>query len=483
VQGLATGGANIMRRVSESQLVDELIDLVAREHDWLADKGAEAEIVAWERRLKPGALSRIVLSDRHLARWTVEAVTPDTPLIAAARDPDLVNRYLVGLLRTLDDLIVRKQVDAMFAYAVAGAPALAMVELAEMRGLPFFRVSGSRIDGQHTVERGAQQILESVRNLYRKALTDGRIVAGGMDRARKYLETFRAAPAQPDYHQLSGSRTRAALSWRAVNVATKDLRRQLTRRSDDVRNLRKPSPFGHWRSRITRPFRARMAQPLFQTPDLDALPGRCAFFPLHLDPEASTMVAAPMFTSQCRVIEALIKALPPDMTLLVKEHPSMQGLRPLRFYRRLRRLPRVRLISPATPSFALIRRSDFTCSITGTAAWEAMLFGKPALVLGAFPFSVIQQGLVTCNDFSRLPEAVGQTLQQEPATDHMLLTYLAAVYTAGFSFPAHQFWGRITPKLVADNPSVAENIAAQLLLRLREAHLVRANSFEEKVLI
>jgi hypothetical protein len=477
VQGIVTGGAKIVRSVKESGLVDAVIDVVAQEHEWLASEGAEAEISQWERRLQPGALSRILLSDRHLSHWTVEAVTAATPLKRAARDPRLVNRYLVGLLKAVDDLVELQGVNAMFTYAVAGAPAMVMAELANSRGVPFFALNDTRIDNQQTFDNG-NDALEghgSLVALYRTALKDGRAVAGGLERARNYLESFRAAPVEPGYQSNQKRQLEADLSLRTITIATRGLPRAIRRMTSTsaARNLRKPNALGDWFIRASRPLRARIAQRYFETPAIEALQGRFAYYPLHVDPEASTMVLAPMFSNQGQVIEAIVKALPPDMTLLVKEHPTMHGLRPIAFYRRLRRLPRVRLISPTVSSFNLIRHCDLTCSITGTAAWEAMLLRKPALVLGAFLFSAVGKGLVTCRDFARLPEAVGQALRQEPADDHSLLTFLAAVYSTCFGFPPDLQWTKVTPKMLADNSAISEAMASQILQRLREAGVMQ----------
>jgi hypothetical protein len=467
----------VVRPVKESGLVGDMLDVVAQEHEWLACEGAEAEVPEWERRLEPGALSRILLSDRHLGHWTVEAVTAATPLKQVAHEPRLLNRYLAGLLRAVDSLVERQGVNAMFVYAVAGAPAMVMAELAKSRKLPLLTLRNTRIDNRQMVDtdNGTSGDNDSLVALYRRALKDGRVAADGIERARDYLETFRVAPVEPGHQSHQKDQLEAALSFRAIAAATRRLPFEIRRMvsAAEARNLRKPNPLADWCVRAGRPLRARIAQQYLETLEVEALEGRFAYYPLHVDPEASTMVLAPMFSDQGHVIEAIVKALPPDMTLLVKEHPSMHGVRPIAFYKRVRRLPRVRLISPTVSSFALIRRCDLTCSITGTAAWEAMLLRKPALVLGAFPFSALGKGLVTCRDFAHLPEAVGQALKLQPADDHSLLTFLAAIFSSCFSFPANLQWTEVTPQMLASNSAISEAMASQILQRLREAGIVQ----------
>ena len=52
------------------------------------------------------------------------------------------------------------------------------------------------------------------------------------------------------------------------------------------------------------------------------------------------------------------------------------------FFRRLRRLRNVRLVSIDSDTYQLISKSQFVATITGTAGWEAITGGKCALIFG-----------------------------------------------------------------------------------------------------
>ena len=62
----------------------------------------------------------------------------------------------------------------------------------------------------------------------------------------------------------------------------------------------------------------------------------------------------------------------------MKEHSVALNTRPRAFYRELRRIPAVRLISPFADNFKLISGADLVVTVTGTAAYEASLLGQPA---------------------------------------------------------------------------------------------------------
>jgi hypothetical protein len=188
-----------------------------------------------------------------------------------------------------------------------------------------------------------------------------------------------------------------------------------------------------------------------------------AYYPLHIDPEESTMVRAPLLTNQLAVVEALSKSLPFGMNLAVKEHPTMLGRRPAGFYEALAGMPKVFLTAPFASTFDLIRRSELTCTITGTVAWEAMMLGKPALVLGAgFPYLNVGEGVEHCQDLSALPAAVARALKRLPADDRALELFIAAILRHGFVFPAGLLWGKVSRRMIEDNRPVLEAICGRL---------------------
>lgn len=114
------------------------------------------------------------------------------------------------------------------------------------------------------------------------------------------------------------------------------------------------------------------------------------YFPLHFQPEFSTNPLGGFFRSQLLVLEILVASLPKDWLIYVKEHPTqwpMGGSKysPYRhkdYYSSMARFPAVCLIPIETDSFQLIRQAKAVATISGTAGWEAILRGKPALIFG-----------------------------------------------------------------------------------------------------
>ena len=113
------------------------------------------------------------------------------------------------------------------------------------------------------------------------------------------------------------------------------------------------------------------------------LPENFIYFPLHMQPEASTNPLGGFFSDQLRAVRLLADALPVGWRLAVKEHPHQQiALRPVGWHDALASTPGVTLVPMDWDSFGLQRECRAVATVTGAAAWEAWLKGKPAIVFG-----------------------------------------------------------------------------------------------------
>ena len=105
---------------------------------------------------------------------------------------------------------------------------------------------------------------------------------------------------------------------------------------------------------------------------------------LHCQPEANTMPEAGIYYDQFQVIKKLSDAMPPDMTLLVKEHPSTfrecdVRYRPSGFYARLCDIRNVKICPLDSSTFSLIDNSKFVASISGMCMTEALARSIPVI--------------------------------------------------------------------------------------------------------
>ena len=107
------------------------------------------------------------------------------------------------------------------------------------------------------------------------------------------------------------------------------------------------------------------------------------YLPLHLQPEATTLPLGGVYQDQSIVIETLVRALPEGWLLVIKENPKQRfDKRRPHFYQSLSAHDSVRLVSRDEDSFSLSLGAEAVATVTGTAGWEALCHGRPALLFG-----------------------------------------------------------------------------------------------------
>ena len=119
---------------------------------------------------------------------------------------------------------------------------------------------------------------------------------------------------------------------------------------------------------------------------------RYGIYFLHLQPEANTMPEAGIYYDQFQLIKKLSDAMPSDMTLLVKEHPSTFSsacdtrYRPKGFYARLCEIRNVKICPLDSSPFSLIDNSKFVASISGMCMTEALARSIPVISFNPLRF-------------------------------------------------------------------------------------------------
>lgn len=468
--GLVTGERSIFDAVSENEIpqIEPLHWLNDLEEEWLSRPLDDERLAEIESILGTEALSRAVIADRQLGQGYVSGATTITTVITKlARDPDNIRRYVVGQIDYILCQLKKFQADLVFCYGVAGSFAVSLAEVCQYYGIKFVRLTPARVDDLQIVDDSPNGFLEPIGKAFKLALSK-KTPWPDVSRGEHYLAAFRKQPTAPEYAATNRSLHFSKMSMRgflrtALAAASQIVRHDLLA-FRQKRELRRSSATDRAHFDLSTVVRARhfVAQPDSKQPN-EWPSRRFAFFPLQVDPEASTMVLAPNHTNQFSVVEALSKSMPFAMDLVVKEHVPMLGRRPYDFYNRLERIPRVYLASPFVDSFELIRRAELTCVISGTAGFQAILLGKPVLVVGNAPWLTIGDGFVHETNLSKLTEAVTQALELKPVSDRLLSLYISLLFQFGFSFPRELLWGTVTAETVANHPRIVRHIADGIL--------------------
>lgn len=151
-----------------------------------------------------------------------------------------------------------------------------------------------------------------------------------------------------------------------------------------------------------------------------------AYFALHSEPESYPAVLAPFYTDQVWLARQIARSLPVGWKLYVKDHPVMRGLRTRAYYKALRRIPNVRLIHPHVSGLTLAQHARMTLTITGTAAWEALLLGRPAVIFGNMFYQPLS-GVARCTEIETLPALIRAHAEQFQDQPQELAAFIAAL--------------------------------------------------------
>ena len=331
-------------------------------------KAADLEWLARRERELGISISRMLASERHLL---------------AGRSHGEIMRMAEVALREIAAAYDRIRPDFVFSEDVSCFHSYVHFVLAQERKIPFWSIGSGRLPQRVSVYSSGMQRLERVQALYPQLLARG-LTAAERGEAEAYVSTFRECPARP-----SGMDVRSR--FKALEL--KDLKRMrivAKRYFGDRADPTMSSPLRVIANRIQRVARVRAAKRhrVFESP-VDG--EKYIVYPIHYQPEATTLVQAPMYVDQVQLIEDIAKSLPIGHRLYVKEHMTNRGRRPLDFYQRLRAIAAVRLLSPDEDTWSLIRNAAAIAVITGTMGWEGLLFAKPVITFGEVFFNILPQ--------------------------------------------------------------------------------------------
>lgn len=199
-----------------------------------------------------------------------------------------------------------------------------------------------------------------------------------LNKAKLYLEDFRAKPSTPAYMLKNGKKPK--FTWKMPLYPIKYLLYKNQKCfTQKVSYMTYNNAFRIINEPILQYVMYLRSINLYQKPVMGE---KFYLFPLHFQPEASTLVCATKYEKQLFAIDNIAKSIPSGTMLYVKEHYSGLGHRDIYFYKELQKYPNVRLINPYTNIHDLIKSSLACVVLTNTTGFEAILHGKKTFVLG-----------------------------------------------------------------------------------------------------
>lgn len=193
-------------------------------------------------------------------------------------------------------------------------------------------------------------------------------------------------------------------------------------RSEIIKNFIVP-----WRAAIL----ARSLERIYVRPE-DMQGKDFAFFPLHTEPELQLLVYSRPYSNQIEAVRAAAMALPPSMTLVIKEHPWMVGKRKASFYKKLMAIPRVVLSAPQIDTSCYVEQARMVITLGSSVGLDAAMFGKPVITMGHCLYNILPDYMVRrVGDLSLLPWAIRDLLQQYRYDEIAMCALIGAVMDHG----------------------------------------------------
>jgi hypothetical protein len=158
------------------------------------------------------------------------------------------------------------------------------------------------------------------------------------------------------------------------------------------------------------------------------------YVPLHYQPEATTSPQGGLFVGQTLAIRMLAEALPRGWRIYVKEHPAqwrahLGDYSPQRyqgFYSQIAALPNVQFVPVDTSTFLLTDHACAVATISGTAAWEAVVRGKCALVFG-YPWFKHAPGIFRVSSANDSKDAFAKISSGSRPSENDIVKFLSAL--------------------------------------------------------
>jgi capsular polysaccharide biosynthesis protein len=179
---------------------------------------------------------------------------------------------------------------------------------------------------------------------------------------------------QKDRHQYSAAFSKIANARNA---------RRLAEKLWDQFALGKHQEFGHnlWHARahaamaVSATRLRRLYRPM---PDVPFI-----YYPLHVPADMALTLRSPEYLDQIATIDFLLRTIPHTHVLAVKEHPAQIGaVAASRLFALARRFDNFILLPPQTNNYAVLDRADAVVSVNSKSGAEALLLGKPVVVMG-----------------------------------------------------------------------------------------------------
>ena len=148
---------------------------------------------------------------------------------------------------------------------------------------------------------------------------------------------------------------------------------------------------------------------------------------LQVEPELTTYSLNSEKINIINLVSSLSKVIPSNYKIYIKEHPSQEinsRFRPIIFFRKLKKIPNVKICPLDFNSIELLKNSEFIVTGGGTIVYESILHNIPSIIFGKhFYFNF--KSIFKIDDMDNLNEVVNNVnrYREEKFDENYNLTF------------------------------------------------------------
>ena len=348
-------------------------------------------------------------------------------------------KYLVGCFEIFDDWLDRVGVDFIVSELIAALDDAILKEVAEQKAVKYYSVRQSKMTPGVIVCNGYNDEPLGMKMLYSQYIKN-EIPAYIRNKALLHISSLRSEIEHPSYMEQS----KKTFSIAPFEIFSSLFKWAIGRNSPEAvtsLTVRSVTQFETYKStaiRLINLYQMRINFDRWFTKELK-LNEKFIIYPLHYEPESSTLVRAFHFSDQLALIKLIAKLLPLDVKLVVKEHGGNRGYRKPGFYREVSHLPNVVLRPPEYNVSELISSCLCVITLTGRMGWEATVNKKPVITLGDSFWSSIET-VYNVQSWEELSESIWKCYRGEGSVDSFneerliafTSSYIKCIYDGNF---------------------------------------------------
>ncbi len=301
-------------------------------------------------------------------------------------------------------------------------------------------------DDYHTIGCTTDELSAPFKDRYLKKTNDQHPVV------EKYLRQLRSHKPPPpkalrDYYAII--KKREGFPWLEFFQLLNSMRRGTAFQDCNLAWKKNKHPFESKKSKLTYLgyflFRERLRRQnkklkktygkYTQKPDLDKT---YLYFASQYQPEAVTSPHSGVYSDFFLVLDILSSSIPKDWVIYYKDHPSIFNVRDkgaLRrndyYYKKVSSYENLVMLPYDFNTFQLIDNAKAVSTVCGTAGWEAVVRGKPALVFGRCWYSSCKS-VFMIKTLNEAKEAIRQIKDGYLPNQRDIENYVKSIYNSSY---------------------------------------------------